>query len=421
MKILVLGLGYVGSTMAACLTKDGHAIVGIDKSASKLAAVAEGRSPVREPGVAELLQAALDRGLLSTASEIGDHVLDADIAMTCVGTPAGPDGSLEMRYVRAVAGELGRAVRARPIEAAPLLCVFRSTMLPGTMETLVIPIMTEAAGAPPGGRYEVAFNPEFLRESVAIADYFQPPRIVLGERHSGTTQRLRGLYDHISAPLFEVTFRVAEMIKMVDNTFHALKVAFANEIGRVAAAAGVDIDQLVTMFLADRKLNISEAYLRPGVPFGGSCLPKDVAALCAFAGRHDVRTPLIAHVMPSNAAHQAALTRRVLDALPAGASVLLVGVTFKANTDDLRESPLIYLARSILDRGHALRIFDQDLIGCELVGDNLQFVRRHLPELPELLVEDIDAALRSSPVVVRAKQLPVPVPAGLTIIDVDQL
>ena len=208
--------------------------------------------------------------------------------MVCVGTPARADGSLETSFVRAVAEELGGAVRQRPVEAAPLLCVFRSTMLPGTMETLVVPAITAAAGAPPGARYEVAFNPEFLRESVAIADYFQPSRIVVGERYPGATQRLRGLYDGIVAPLFEVSFRVAEMIKMVDNTFHALKVAFANEIGRVAAAASVDVDQLITMFIADRKLNISEAYLRPGMPFGGSCLPKDVAALCAFARQHDV-------------------------------------------------------------------------------------------------------------------------------------
>jgi GDP-mannose 6-dehydrogenase len=419
MKILVLGLGYVGSTMTACLAKGDHAVVGIDKSASKVAAVAEGRSPVREPGVAELLKASLDRGLLSTATGIGDHVLDADVAMVCVGTPARADGSLETSFVGAVAEELGTALRRRPAEAAPLLCVFRSTMLPGTMENLVLPALAAAAGAPPGARYEVAFNPEFLRESVAIADYFQPSRIVIGERHPGATQRLRGLYDGIVAPLFEVPFRVAEMIKMVDNTFHALKVAFANEIGRVAAAAEVDIDQLVTMFLADRKLNISEAYLRPGVPFGGSCLPKDVGALCAFASRHDVVLPLIGQVMPSNAAHQAALNRRVLDALPPGAAVLLVGVTFKANTDDLRESPLVYLARSILDRGHSLAIYDPDLIGCELVGENLHFVRRHLPEMADLLVDDLDAALASQPVVVRAKRLTVP--TGLTILDVDQL
>jgi GDP-mannose 6-dehydrogenase len=371
--------------------------------------------------VAELLKAALERGRLSTATDVGDHVLDADVAMVCVGTPARPDGSLETSYVRAVAEELGRAVRHRPDEAAPLLCVFRSTMLPGTMETLVLPTITAAAGAPPGARYEVAFNPEFLRESVAVTDYFQPPRIVVGERHLGATQRLRGLYDGIAAPVFEVSFRAAEMIKMVDNTFHALKVAFANEIGRIAAAASVDVDKLITMFIADRKLNVSEAYLRPGMPFGGSCLPKDVAALCAFANQQDVAIPLIGHVMPSNTVHQAALTRRVLDALPAGASVLLAGLTFKAKTDDLRESPLVYLARSVLDRGHPLMIYDQDLIGCELVGENLHFVRRHLPEIAEVLVDDLDVALRSQPVVIRAKPLPESIPAGLTIIDVNQL
>lgn len=419
MKVIVLGLGYVGSTMAACLIRSSHAVVGIDKNATKLAAVARGKSPVREPDVDGLLAAGLERGLLSTAVEVGDHAVDADIAVVCVGTPARPDGSLELSFVRTVAEELGSAVRQRPSEAPPLLCVFRSTMLPGTMETLVIPVMTAAAGTPPGARYEVAYNPEFLRESVAIADYFRPPKIVLGERQQGATRQLRGLYSGIDAPLFEVSFRVAEMIKMVDNTFHALKVAFANEIGRVAAAAAIDVDELMDLFIADRKLNISEAYLRPGVPFGGSCLPKDVSALSDFASARDVDLPVISHVLASNAVHQAALTSRVVAALPAGTPVLLAGVTFKSGTDDLRGSPLVYLARSLLDRGYTLRIYDPDLAGCELIGENLQFVRRELPEVFDLLIDDLEEALRASPVVLRAKSLPLP--AGLTIIDVDQI
>lgn len=405
--------------MAACLSKSGHTVVGIDTSPGKVALVAAGRSPVREPGLEDLLAAALAQNLLSTASEIGDHVLDAELAVVCVGTPSCPDGFLDMSHVDAVAEELGAAVRRRPAGAAPLLCVFRSTMLPGTMETLVIPAMTAAAGAPPGAAYEVAFNPEFLRESVAIADYFRPPKIVVGERQPGATQRLRGLYDGIEAPLFEVSLRVAEMIKMVDNTFHALKVSFANEIGRMAAAAEVDVDQLMTLFLADRKLNISEAYLRPGGPFGGSCLPKDVAALCAFARRGAVDAPVIGHVLESNAAHQAALTRRVAAALPAGVPVLVVGITFKEDTDDLRDSPMVYLARSLLDRGHPLMIYDHDLDGRDLVGENLNFVRRHLPELLDLLVDDLEQALSAKPVVVRAKPLPMPAPPGVRVIDVD--
>jgi GDP-mannose 6-dehydrogenase len=421
MKVLVLGLGYVGSTMAACLAKSGHTVVGIDPNPGKLAMVAAGRSPVREPEVDALLAAALGQGLLLAAADLREHVLDADLAVVCVGTPSRPDGLLDMSHVAAVAGQLGAAVCARPAEAVPLLCILRSTMQPGTMETLVVPAMAAAAGAPPGDRYEVAFNPEFMRESVAIADYFQPSKIVVGERRAGVTQRLRGLYDGIDAPLFEVPFRVAEMIKLVDNTFHALKVTFANEIGRVAAAAAVDVDQLIALFLADRKLNISEAYLRPGGPFGGSCLPKDVEAFCGFARDSAVDAPVIGHVLESNAAHQAALIRRVAAALPAGATVLLAGITFKAGTDDLRQSPMVYLARSLLDRGHSLMIYDQDLTDCELVGENLQFVRRHLPEMFDLLVQDLEQALRTHPVVVRAKPLPVPAPAGLKIIDVDAL
>ena len=421
MKVLVFGLGYVGSTMAACLSESGHTVVGIDTNPEKVGLVAAGRSPVREPGLEDLLGAAVARDLLSTALDIGDHVLDAEIAVVCVGTPSCADGFLEMSHVRAVAEELGTAAARRPGGAAPLLCVFRSTMLPGTMETLVVPAITAAAGAPPGATYEVAFSPEFLRESVAIADYFRPPKIVVGERQAGVTERLRGLYDGIDAPFFEASFRVAEMIKMVDNTFHALKVTFANEIGRMAAAAEVEVDQLMTLFLADRKLNISEAYLRPGGPFGGSCLPKDVAALCAFARRSAVDAPVIGHILESNAAHQAALGRRVAAGLPAKAPILLMGITFKAGTDDLRDSPMVHLARDLLDRGHPLMIYDQDLEGYNLVGENLKFVRRHLPEFLDLLVDDLEQALSGKPVVVRAKPLPMPAPAGVRVIDVDAL
>ena len=419
MKLIVLGLGYVGSTMAACLTRAGHQVVGIDNNPGKVAAVAAGRSPVREPEVEPLLAAAVGRGLLSSAGDIGDHVLDAAVAVICVGTPAGPEGLLDTSHVRAVAEELGRAVRRRAAGALPLLCVFRSTVLPGAMDTLVIPAMTAAAGEPPGGRYEVAYSPEFLRETVAIADYFRPPKIVIGERRRGVTGQLCGLYAGIDAPLFEVSFRVAELIKIVDNTFHALKVAFANEIGRVAAAAAVDVEELIRLFLADHKLNISEAYLRPGEPFGGSCLPKDVAALCALARQGAVEAPVIGHVLESNAVHQAALNQRVAGALPPGAPVLLAGITFKVGTDDVRGSPLVHLARCLLDRGHTLTIFDQDLHGSEFVGENLRFVRQHLPELPTLLVADLEQALKAGPVVVRAKPLPVAAPAGLKIIDLD--
>ena len=419
MKHILLGLGYVGSTMAACLTKAGHRVVGIDKDSSKLAAVAAGRSPVREPEVEALLAAAVSRGLLSPAEKIGDHILDAALAVVCVGTPARPDGLLDTSHLRAVAEELGAAVRRRSTNAPPLLCVFRSTMLPGTMETLVIPGMTAAAGEPPGARYEVAFNPEFLREAAAIADYFRPPKIVIGERQRGLTGQLRGLYAGIDAPLFEVSFRVAELIKMVDNTFHALKVAFANEIGRVATASEVDVDELMNLFIADRKLNISEAYLRPGGPFGGSCLPKDVAALCAFARQCTVDAPVIGHVLKSNAVHQTALNCRVAAAVQPGAPVLLAGITFKAGTDDLRGSPLVYLARSLLDRGHSVMIYDQDVKGCKFVGENLRFVRQYLPELSQLLVDDVEQALSVRPVVVRAKPLPAVAPADLKIIDID--
>jgi GDP-mannose 6-dehydrogenase len=388
MKILICGLGYVGVTAAACLIRDGHDVIGIDIDARKVNDVAAGRSPVSEPGVAALLSGGVAAGRLAAAGAVDGNLIGADMVLVCVGTPSDPAGALETRNVGAVAAELGAAIAALPAGAPPPLIVIRSTIPPGTMELLVLPALAAAAG-PPGEQYEIAFNPEFLRESTAIADYYAPAKIVIGERAAGMTQRLRGLYDGIDAPVFELPFAGAEMVKLTDNAFHALKVTFGNEIGRLALDLGVEPAPLIEAFLADTRLNISPAYLRPGGPFGGSCLPKDVRAINALAASRGISVPLLGAALPSNAAHKAWLADRVMAQTKPGAKILLIGLSFKEATDDLRESPLIDLAETLIGKGYDLRIHDPDLTGRHLFGANLRFVEEHLPHLSRVLVDDL--------------------------------
>lgn len=405
MKIVVCGLGYVGTTAAACLLHDGHHVVGIDVSRLKADQLAAGVAPVLEPGVGDMLAAGRAAGRLAAATAVGNTTDDADLVVICVGTPSVANGSLELSQIVAVAGEIGQAIRKRPRRARPLMVVFRSTMPPGSMVGVVMPALVDAAGAPPGDAYEVAFNPEFLRESTAVADYYAPAKIVIGERAPGTARRLYGLYDAIKAPLFEMPFAAAELVKLTDNAFHALKVAFGNEIGRLALALDVAPDAIVDAFLVDTKLNISPAYLRPGGAFGGSCLPKDVRAITALAASRGIEAPVLANTMASNAAHKRFLAQRVMDRLSPGATVLLLGLSFKAATDDMRESPLVDLAETLIGKGYDLHIHDPDLKGRKLVGANLRFVEQHLPHLSRVLVEDIADAGRPA-LVVRGKPLP---------------
>jgi GDP-mannose 6-dehydrogenase len=405
MKIVICGLGYVGATMAACLLRDGHGVVGIDIDARKVHDVAAGRSPVSEPGVGDLLARGAAGGRLHTATALGRHLVGADMAVVCVGTPSNRAGGLDLTQLTAVAAELGGAIAALPADAPPPLIVVRSTLMPGAMAETVIPALAAAAGEPPGPRYEVAYNPEFLRESTAIEDYDSPAKIVIGEREPGVSQRLRGLYRAIDAPVFELPFAAAELAKLVDNAFHALKVSFGNEIGRLALELGVDPHSVMQAFLADTRLNISPAYFRPGGPFGGSCLPKDARAINALAAGRGVDAPLLASTLSSNAAHKRFLADLVMARAPAGATVLLLGLSFKSGTDDMRESPLVDLAETLIGKGYDLRIHDPDLKGRTLTGANLRFVEERLPHLSRLLVCDIGEVPTPALVVV-GKRLP---------------
>ena len=404
MKVVVCGLGYVGATTAACLLKDGHSVVGIDVDAAKSESFAAGRSPVRERGIDELLAAGLAERRLTIGRSIADHG-DADALLICVGTPVAADGMLDLSQLHSVTGDIAKALAMRPPGAAKVAIVYRSTMLPGSLEKVLLPMLARCAG-PPGETYEVIYNPEFLREGSAIDDYYAPPKVVIGERAPGAGDTVAALYRHIDAPVFRVPIAVAEMAKYVDNAFHAMKVAFANELGRLADALALSPQLLADIFLADTKLNISPAYLRPGGAFGGSCLPKDLRALNACLRDHDVRAPVMAGILASNDAHKRYLADRVAQRMVAGGRILLLGLTFKAATDDMRESPLADLAERLLSAGFAVSIFDPDLDAKHKTGVNRQLAQTRLSRLIGCLVDDLPTAVRNADLIVLGKSMP---------------
>lgn len=384
MKIVVFGLGYVGFTAACCLAHEGHSVVGIDVSEKKVRAILDGKSPIIEPGVDEMLTEGLANGRITAVSAIGDHLDDADVAIVCVGTPSGVDGAHDMGYIADVSRQIAQALKAdRP---QPLTVVYRSTVRPGTIEELISPIFRAALGDQADASAELVYNPEFLRESSAVKDYFAPPKIVIGTHDGSPNANMDAINANIEAPRFNVGYREAEFTKFVDNSWHAVKVAFANEIGRVCLQLGISATQVHQIFVSDTKLNISPYYTRPGGAFGGSCLPKDVRALQYIAADVGANTHLIDSLLRSNEAHKHRLYEYAVEGLTPGDKVLLAGLAFKAGTDDLRESPNVDLARKLLSAGFDVDIFDPGIDADKLVGANLGYAFSKLPILERILV-----------------------------------
>lgn len=423
-SLAVLGLGRVGATTAASLAATGYRVHGVDIDPRKTAAFAGGRSPVAEPGLDELLRRAAQAGLLAASPTI-EPVLDGlDMVLVCVGTPAGPDGRHDYTALLEVLRGLGRGLRRRAVGRAPLLIAVRSTLAPGTMDRLVLPTLATEARAEPGTCFEAVYNPESLREGSALEDHRSPARILLGERVPGAGRRLLGIYDAIPAPLLEVPFRLAESVKLLDNCFHALKVAFANELGRIALVAGVEPGRLADLLLMDQKLNLSPAYLRPGGPYGGPCLAKDLQAALAFAREAGIALPLLAAVPQSNARHLEFLLARIRAAVPPPGPVLLVGLSFKDGTDDLRDSPGLALAERLLQAGYELEIVDRDLDPERLAGANFAIAAARPEILRDRLTDDFESAARRARAVVLAKAAPglrARLPADLPLIDIPRL
>lgn len=384
MKIMIFGLGYVGFTAACCLASDGHQVVGIDVNADKVTEINRGRPPIKEPAVKELLEDALERGLIHAATDIGD-LSDFDLAIVCVGTPSVTDGSHNMSHIAEVTRQIAEKLtldRARPLTVA-----YRSTFRPGTIKQLVQPIFQSHLGADLSAAVEIVYNPEFLREAVAVRDFFNPPKIVIGTADGGRSAVMDDLHKGLDAPVFYARYEEAEFTKFVDNTWHATKVAFANEIGRLCHRMGISAKTVHEIFVSDTKLNVSAYYMRPGGAFGGSCLPKDVRALQHIANEVGAHTHLIDSLLRTNEAHKTYQVQTIMDNLAPDARVLMVGLAFKAETDDLRESPNVDIARRLLQGGFALSVYDPAIKPADLRGQNLGFAFTHLPNVGSLLVD----------------------------------
>lgn len=383
MKIAILGLGYVGMTAAACLSSQGHDVIGVDPNATKVNAVLAGRSPITEPGVPELVAAARAAGLLTASTTLGPEVAECELVIVCVGTPSAVDGSHNMTHIAEVTRQLAELMKSHP--DAALTVAYRSTIRPGTIEELIQPILDGVLGAE-SSRVEVVYNPEFLRESSAVNDFFAPPKIVIGTKTGDPCPALDEINSGIDAPVFYVKYRESEITKFVDNTFHAVKTVFANEIGRVCTQLGISAAEVHKIFVSDTKLNISPYYLRPGGPFGGSCLPKDVRALQHISRTSGAFMHLVDSLITSNEAHKMFLFEHVTQGLDHGARVLMLGIAFKNHSDDLRESPNVDLARMLITAGYQLSIFDPYVAPQNLMGQNLG-VLSNSPFITQLLVD----------------------------------
>ncbi len=384
-RVAVFGMGYVGCVSAACLSRDGHRVIGVDIDAGKVEAISMGHSPIFEPGLEELLKQQVDAGNLTATTDVADAVSQSDVAMIAVGTPSERDGMVSLKAVRAVLTSIGETLASQ--SPRDYTIVVRSTLLPGILEEELIPCL-EAAGCQLGSHVRVCNNPEFLRETTAIKDYDTPPFVVVGADNQSDADAVLGLYDKTPGERVVTDCRTAAMVKYVCNAFHAAKVTFANEVGSLARSMGADGHEVMRIACKDKQLNISPAYLRPGFAFGGSCLPKDVRALNRYAQSHAIETQMLSSLLPSNQAH----IRRALDEIKSHGrgKIGLVGLSFKAGTDDLRESPLVTLAETLLGQGYDIRIFDPGVRVAKLVGSNLAFVDTHLPHLAALLVDDFD-------------------------------
>ncbi|SFA80453.1 GDP-mannose 6-dehydrogenase [Rhizobium sp. NFR07] len=393
MKISLFGLGYVGAVTAACLSRDGHHVVGVDNQQIKVDIINSGKSPVVEEGVAELIQCGIANGRLRATTDVNDAIETTDMSLVCVGTPSRKNGSLDTDIIERVCQEIGAAVAAKK---RPHTVVIRSTILPGTMRSLIIPALRKAAGD--DAELHVGNNPEFLREASAVYDYDNPPKIVVGAENTDVAAQIASIYDGIDAARFLTSVEVAELVKYADNAWHAVKVAFGNEIGNIGKAVGIDSHEVMNIFCRDEKLNISPRYLMPGFAFGGSCLPKDVRAL-SYKGRElDLALPLLNSVLKSN---EEQITRAFDDIMAYGKrKIAIFGISFKSGTDDLRESPQVTLLERLLGKGMDILIYDRFVNFARLYGANREHILNVIPHISSILVDDFDKVAAHGDVVI---------------------
>src|SRR3954469_25814658 len=401
MRVSVFGLGYVGSVSAAEFAADGHEVIGIDVNPDKVASVNAGRSPIVEPGLEDLLAEGVAQKRLRATTSTEEAVNNSELSLICVGTPSRKNGSLDLSYLVRVCEQIGDVLKNKQDYH---VVVVRSTVLPGTTHGKVIPALESSSGRKYGEGFGVSVNPEFLREGTALKDFRQPPLTLVGHNHATDAAPTKSLYDHIDAPLYSTSIRVAEMMKYTSNTWHAVKVVFANEIGNLCKRVGVDSHEVMSIFCQDDKLNLSPYYLRPGFAFGGSCLPKDVRALQYRAKEVDLDLPVIGSILGSNRLqieHAVEMVTRT-----GKKRVGLLGFSFKAGTDDLRESPIVILAEALLGKGYDLRIYDRNVSLARLVGANKDYIEHQIPHLSSLLQDTVNDVLDHSDVIVVGNAAP---------------
>ena len=401
MKIAVFGLGYVGAVSAACLANEGHDVIGVDPNVTKLELINAGQSPIIETDVGEIVKKTVSTGKLRAVADARTAIKESDLSLVCVGTPSAANGSLDLRFVEIVCDQIGSALANKNNFHT---VVIRSTILPGTMRSLVIPALEKASGMKAGQDFGLCNNPEFLREGTAVYDYHNPPKTVIGAVDENSSKPLEELYESLPGPMIVTDIETAEMVKYVDNAWHALKVTFANEIGAICKNLNVDSHSVMDIFCQDEKLNISPYYLKPGFAFGGSCLPKDLRALTFHSNRLDLKLPVLESIMESNRIQ----IDRAFDLIARHDKkrIGILGFSFKAGTDDLRESPVVELAERLLGKGYDLRLYDKNVSLARLVGANRDYILNRIPHIAGLMVDSAERLMEHAQVVIIGNSAP---------------
>jgi GDP-mannose 6-dehydrogenase len=400
-RISVFGLGYVGAVSLACLARDGHEMFGVDIDPNKLELLRRGQAPIVETGIQELMRAVVRGGSVTVTDSVRDAILATDLSFVCVGTPAGSNGNQDLGAITRIAEQIGRVL---PEKASKHVIVIRSTVKPGTLDEVIQPAIEQASGLKAGRDFSLCFQPEFLREGTSINDYDHPPMTVVGTDDPYAGELLRSVFGHLPCEFVQTSVRTAEMLKYACNAFHAVKVTFANEVGRISQSVGVDPHEVMKLLCMDRQLNISPAYLRPGFAFGGSCLPKDLKALLYTAKSRDVELPMLANVLASNAAH---IEHAIDTVLATGKrSVGMIGLSFKAGTDDLRESPFVVMAERFIGKGLQLCIFDPEVHVSRLIGANRRFIEESIPHIASLMTPELETLIKNADVLVVSMKSP---------------
>jgi len=395
MNISVFGLGYVGCVSAACLAGNGHKVIGVDINQNKVNIINSGRSPVIEKDIDEIIKEVVTSRKLIATRDAGEAVKNSEISMICVGTPSNDNGSLDLNYVKRVCTEIGATLREKDDYH---VIVIRSTVLPGSVEREVIPTLEKTSGKKAGVDLGVCMNPEFMREGSSVYDFYHPAMIVIGELDKGSGDTVEEIYANIDAPVVRTSIKVAEMIKYVNNSFHGLKVCFANEIGNICKKLGIDSHQVMEIFCMDTKLNLSPYYLKPGFAFGGSCLPKDLRALLYKGQREDLRLPLLNSILDSNENQVKAAINLITKTKKK--KIGIFGFSFKSGTDDLRESPMVELIETLLGKGYKISIYDKNVSIAKIFGANKQYIEKEIPHISSLMSSSIKKVLRDSEVLV---------------------